>query len=288
MAARCIRPMPCAVFAFAVQSTHLQSAKAFLMPSDSVSFDRAVDYYDQTRGFPPGVDAEIAPLFVRAGGLTKDSRVLEIGVGTGRIALPLARHVGAYFGADLSAGMLGRLRGKQRGEPVYVAQADITQLPYAAASFDAVVAVHVFHLVPRWRDALEEVRRALKPGGVLLHGGGQPSGENQLDQVWRQAVQPKEAQPALAYRAVDSDFLEEAGWSAVGDQLYHYNVERSPLDYLDAIQRRLWSRCWKMSDEEIERGYRAVKAYVDEHYPDPAQPISTPQTFRVRVYRPPM
>src|SRR5690606_5862653 len=107
------------------------------MNSQSVSFDRAVEYYDHTRGFPPGIEPHIAALFVGAGGLSSQSRVLEIGVGTGRIALPLARHVGAYFGVDLSAGMLGKLRGKQQSEPIHVAQGDITQLPFAAASFDA-------------------------------------------------------------------------------------------------------------------------------------------------------
>jgi hypothetical protein len=50
---------------------------------------------------------------------------------------------------------------------------------------------------------------------------------------------------------------------------------------------RIWSSCWKMSDEEIEAGYQTMLAYIQEHYPDPTQLIAAEQAFRVRAYRPP-
>ena len=37
------------------------------MPSDSIAFDRAADYYDSTRGFPPGEDRAVAAMIARAG-----------------------------------------------------------------------------------------------------------------------------------------------------------------------------------------------------------------------------
>lgn len=90
--------------------------------AESVAFDRAADYYDATRAFPSGVEQEAAAAIVRAGKLTNSSRVLEIGIGTGRIALPLARHVGEIYGIDLSRPMLLRLRTKQQNEPVNLVQ----------------------------------------------------------------------------------------------------------------------------------------------------------------------
>jgi ubiquinone/menaquinone biosynthesis C-methylase UbiE len=59
----------------------------------SVVFDRAVAFYDRTRGLPLQAEtwmAEVVGVQVPAG-----SPVLEIGIGTGRIALPLVRHGGA-------------------------------------------------------------------------------------------------------------------------------------------------------------------------------------------------
>jgi ubiquinone/menaquinone biosynthesis C-methylase UbiE len=43
--------------------------------------------------------------------------------------------------------------------------ADATALPFADVRFDAVVSVHVFHLLPAWRVALAEVQRVLAPAG---------------------------------------------------------------------------------------------------------------------------
>ncbi len=65
-----------------------------------ISFDRAVDYYDQTRGFPPGVAEQVAG--TAAGMLAPNSAVIEVGIGTGRIAKPLAAMGYKIFGLDIS------------------------------------------------------------------------------------------------------------------------------------------------------------------------------------------
>ena len=44
----------------------------------SVSFDRAADIYDETRGFPPGIAAHVGALLRDAGHLTPESRVLDV------------------------------------------------------------------------------------------------------------------------------------------------------------------------------------------------------------------
>src|SRR5262245_28598658 len=134
--------------------------------SESVAFDRAADYYDQTRGYPPGEERAVASIIAQAGDFNKASRVLEIGVGTGRIALPVSAYTGAYVGVDISRPMMARLKAKQSGEAVYVAEADATLLPFAEHSFDGAAAVHVFHLIPGWQKALAELKRVLRPGAM--------------------------------------------------------------------------------------------------------------------------
>ena len=139
---------------------------------DSIPFDRAVDYYDQTRGFPPGVERDVALLLARLGALDGSSRVLEVGVGTGRIALPLAAHAGAIYGLDLSRPMMERLRSKQQDERVFLVQGDACRLPYPAATFHATIAVHVFHLIRDWRTVVNEIARVLRPDGRLISAWG--------------------------------------------------------------------------------------------------------------------
>ena len=64
-----------------------------------------------------------------------------------------------------------------------LAQADATRLPFAAGTFGSVLAVHVLHLIPDWRVAVDEAVRVLRPGGALVasfptdnRAAGEPDG----------------------------------------------------------------------------------------------------------------
>ncbi len=259
------------------------------MSTDSVAFDRAADYYDRTRGFPPGVETEVAALIARVGGFTSSSRVLEIGVGTGRIALPLSAHVRGYYGIDLARPMMDRLRAKQTDEPVYVAQGDATRLPFPDHVFDGVIAVHVFHLIPAWREVLGEVTRVLRPGAPLVHGGNGRVVMDKLQEIWRETThEAHEAEGAIPHRA-RMTFLADNGWRPQGEaQTAHFVSYRAPQDFLNSMEGRYFSSTWRMSDEQIARGIAAVRAYVAEHYPDPTLREAVEANFQVQAYLPPL
>jgi ubiquinone/menaquinone biosynthesis C-methylase UbiE len=76
----------------------------------SVAFDRAAGYYDESRGLGPEVQELVADRIEEAAG--PGARLLEVGVGTGRIALPLHRRGRRVVGVDLSLPMLERYRAK--------------------------------------------------------------------------------------------------------------------------------------------------------------------------------
>ncbi len=259
------------------------------MPPQSVAFDRAVDFYDQTRGFPPGQAAFIARLITQAGDLTPASRVLEIGVGTGRIALPVAPHVGAYYGIDISAPMMARLRAKQDGERVYLARADATRLPFPDAAFDAIIGVHVFHLIPDWRAALNELRRALRPGGRLLHAWtkADPAYQRVWD-TWRIALGPEIEQDVGVHWRHHATFLEDEGWLPTGPALTHaFIVEKAPLTLVDDLRARLWSQTWRLTDEQIEIGATALRQAVQAEFAQPENVHQFTSHFHARAFRPP-
>lgn len=245
----------------------------------SVVFDRAADFYDNSRGFPPGEESAVAAMMAQAGGLSPSSRVLEIGVGTGRIALPLAPHTGRFYGVDLSSLMMERLRAKQNGELIYLSLADASRLPFPADTFDAVVVVHVFHLVANLEGVINELARVLKPGAPLLHG------KNQMDKDMTELRTP-------ARRSSDWDrpfeVLDQLGWRQQGSTHEHRFVhEFVPLQIAEAFRQRLWSSTWTMTDDEIERGAAAIEAIARSRYDDPSQPVTTTSAFCVDVYAPP-
>lgn len=257
-------------------------------PSQSISFDRAVTFYDQTRAFQPGEDIKVAAMIVQASGFTPSARVLEIGVGTGRIALPLAPRVGQLIGVDISTGMMNRLRQKQTGKTIYLAQADAVSLPFAERQFDGVVAVHVFHLVSDWRAALSEVRRVLKPGGVLVHGlGGRESIFEVMESVFKKHLPQQQTEGGLP-RHYYTTFLEDSGWRPAGEKLtLEYAYEKTPQTYVDEIRGRIWSSTWQLSDEQIKACAGEMHDLLQARFHDMTKPIGITRSFDVRAYFPP-
>src|SRR5688500_5376226 len=147
----------------------------------SGSFDRAAHIYDETRGFPPGVGDLVAE--AAEGLLAGRLAVLAIGVGTGRIARPLLARGVRVTGRDGSGNVVAA--------PPSLVQGAAEALPLASASFDAVLSVHVLHLIPAWQASLAEMRRVLRPGGVILSGYDWRSNDApgaRLMERWRQFV----------------------------------------------------------------------------------------------------
>ena len=107
-----------------------------------------------------------------------NGRVLELGCGTGRVSLPLAKAGVELVGIDRSAAMLDRLRsrtglasfGKARGT-LALARGDIRALPFAPRAFAMVIAPYgLLQSLLRDRDlaaTLDSVARVLRRGGVF-------------------------------------------------------------------------------------------------------------------------
>lgn len=97
--------------------------------------------------------------------------VLEIGGGSGAMAASMARaypHVRLTV-TDVDEAMVSPARARLSHDAnVTVQVADVTDLPFADASFDAVASYLMLHHVIDWPGALREVRRVLRPGGQLI------------------------------------------------------------------------------------------------------------------------
>lgn len=99
----------------------------------------------------------------------KDEKVLELGVGTGK-SFPFYPPGTEVTAIDISEKMLARARrrAERLGTNVTLQVADAQSLPFADASFDAVVTTFVFCSVPDALQGLREAKRVLKRGGKLL------------------------------------------------------------------------------------------------------------------------
>lgn len=111
--------------------------------------------------------------------------VLDVGCGTGTLAIAAKRHVGAtgtVHGIDASPEMIARADKKARkaGVEVVFKNGAAQALPFPDAHFDAVLSTLMLHHLPRKarQECACEMRRVLKPGGrVLAVDFGEPSRE---------------------------------------------------------------------------------------------------------------
>jgi len=108
----------------------------------------------------------VVPTMARLGGRLEGCRVLEVGCGRGFGAALLLDLLGAEVvdAIDIDPLMV-RLARRRLGARVDVQIADIVETGAEGSSYDAVVDMGAIHLEPRWREALREMARVLRPAG---------------------------------------------------------------------------------------------------------------------------
>jgi len=103
--------------------------------------------------------------------LTPDSTVLDVGCGTGSLALILAPHVARVHGLDVSPEMMRIARGKAEEQGADNVSFHVGTLPTATfepESLDVVMAWSLLHLVPDRAATLKTLYDLCKPGGSLV------------------------------------------------------------------------------------------------------------------------
>jgi SAM-dependent methyltransferase len=120
-------------------------------------YSRQAKTYDETRSASPSV---LGPLREALDG-APGPRLLDVGGGTGNYAAALRDEGWNPVVCDRSPDMLARAAAKG----LESVPADAQELPFADASFDAVMCVSMLHHVDDWPRALAEQRRVLRPGG---------------------------------------------------------------------------------------------------------------------------
>ncbi|MCM3262711.1 MULTISPECIES: class I SAM-dependent methyltransferase [Streptomyces] len=126
---------------------------------------RAADWDSRFPDDGPAYAAAVAGLGLRSG-----DRVLDAGCGTGRALPALRAAVGAsgmVVGVDLTPAMLHAAVRAGRHRDGRLLLADVAALPLRSGSFDAVFAAGLISHLPRPAENLRELRRVVRPGGIL-------------------------------------------------------------------------------------------------------------------------
>ena len=254
--------------------------------SASVPFDRAVEYYDRTRGLSEEATQQTTALL--AGELRDRGLCLEVGVGTGLVSLPLAAAGLPMVGLDLSAPMLARLMEKAGGRsPFPLVRADATELPFADDRLGGAVIRHVLHLVPEWRQVISELVRVIDGGGIVLLARGDipPAWREATDRFRALAGEPSFARgleawdPGTVDRAFEGHGARPRSLPAIAER-----VPQSLGSFLDQMADGLHSWTWDV-EESVRRAAAAdVRGWALERFGTLDPPEARDVSIEWRAY----
>ena len=141
------------------------------MSTDTLFWDRIAESYSKSPvANPSAFERKIEVTKARMRG---DHTVLDIGCGTGSLALRLADVGATVHGLDLSVEMIRIARAKAQAAAAgnvtfHVGAFDSNFDTFDRHSLDGICAYSLLHLVPDRRDALARIHRLLKPGGFFV------------------------------------------------------------------------------------------------------------------------
>lgn len=220
--------------------------------TDTIDYDRAAAEYAQHRQVHP----EVLRNLVVDGEVDGDSKVLEVGCGTGNYILALERQVGPVcWGVDPSEGMLARARARSGGVRFLPGRAE--RLDFPPGFFDLVFSVDVAHHVEDRRTFFREAYRVLKAGGKLC---------TVTDSEWiirnrrPLAVYFPETVPVELKRyprmAQLQDVMEQSGFGALSEKMVEFPYG---LTELQAYRDKAFSSLHLISEEAFQRGIKRLE-----------------------------
>ncbi len=281
--------------------------------ASSFSFDPLADLYDATRGYPPDVAQQIAHDIAQALDARPGTRFLEVGVGTGRIAVPLATQGFDYSGVDISGKMIAYCMAKLReqgwqeearlwgslpdeqgmqatevwrfrqADPparMRLALADMMALPFANASFDVSLGVHVFHLVPDWQQAIREAMRVVHPGGLFVRCWDRHTSEEKelIDRKWKEILAELgvEIRNSRSFSGgVIEQWLRADGLQPEIVSLTRWETLTTPRERVEHFVRRVTSDSHRLPDELFSVASERLERWAQDSF---GERLNTPHT----------
>jgi SAM-dependent methyltransferase len=198
-------------------------------------------------------------------------RCLEIGVGTGRIGLPLHRAGVDMMGLDLSMPMMKKLLEKAGSDPFPLVRGDATRLPFRDDVFGAALIVHVLHLIPNWRDALGELVRVLRPGATIVSSIGddnndEPSMWEEMQGKFRELSGAPPRFPGFRRTAEIDDAMASAGASPRELERVPEIKPHNAREIADLMESGVFSFTWDLDPAARTAAAEKLREWAKERY----------------------
>jgi SAM-dependent methyltransferase len=251
-----------------------------------VDFSANSKIYDRRHG--TAISDQLAQSL--ANHLRRDSRIIDIGAGTGRVGLALARNSFKVVAVDPAVPMLQTMQGKSSDSPVLLVAAEGTRLPFRGNCADAVILARLLYLVTDWQSLLREAKEVLKLGGVLFHEWA----NGDLNEEW---VQVREKARSLFQEAgveipfhpgakseVDVDsYLRDLGFHRLEQIEAGAGPAITLADFLSKIQSGEFSYVWNVPKHVQDSCLPQLRRWCESKF-DLYRPAPMPAALRWVVY----
>jgi SAM-dependent methyltransferase len=252
--------------------------------SESVRFDRAAEIYDQTRALSAEAMARTTKLL--AAEFEGRGRVLEVGVGTGLLALPLHEAGVALAGLDLTAAMVAKLVEKAGGgSPFPLVLADAMRMPFDDDAFGGAYLRWVLHLVPDWPVVLAETVRVVRPGGLfLVELGAYDETRLQIQQrfgeIARVSLDPVGLDWA-DYASLDAEMSDHGATLRILPPV-HEESDETIGAFVEGIDEGRYSWTWTVDEDVRRRAAAELRTWAAERFGplDDVRRLTYPQVWR--------
>jgi SAM-dependent methyltransferase len=210
--------------------------------------------------------------FVQSLKLEPGMRVLDVACGTGNLALPAARLGAVVTGVDIAPNLLEQARAtaKREGLTVQFDEGDAENLPYADASFDAVITMFGAMFAPRPELTAAELKRVCRPGGFIAMANWTPTGFiGQMFKVVASHVPPPPNMPSPLLWGVEDVVRERLGEGVssleTSRHSVHFTFPSSPVGAVDVF-RRYYGPSQQAFTALDENGQNALQHEMEQHW----------------------
>ncbi|MFO1265495.1 MAG: class I SAM-dependent methyltransferase [Rubrivivax sp.] len=227
-------------------------------------YDAIGSGYRATRRADPGIVGALHDHL----GILAAGRYLDVGCGSGNYTVALAARGGEWTGIDPSTTMLAEASRAHAGVAWHLGEAG--NLPFADGTFDGAIATLVIHHFKELRRPLQEVRRVLRSGRLVIF----TAFPEQMQRYWLCHYFPRMLERSartMPAEAVVRQALRSAGFTDVQvspfqvtsqlQDLFLYSGKQRPELYLDAVVRANISSFATLCEEsELAAGLEALAA----------------------------
>ncbi|MFX0014986.1 MAG: class I SAM-dependent methyltransferase [Promethearchaeota archaeon] len=260
------------------------------MDFSKTCFDWASSFYDYSRAVPDDLINKISIILKKHIEILSTSKILEVGVGTGRIAIPLSKKLNiTTIGVDISYKMLQKCHTKiKSSNSLQLLLADALSLPFSNTQFDVILTCHLLHLLPNIFDFIKNLKPILVRHGyfinleayinfhqtipfVIYYG---KLAENGFHHIFRGDI----------VRRSLIIYLTRKGWSHT-----QYVVESNRYilmnDLVRFIRERVFSHQRAIADDLHLRSLEYLNMEIERKIIDLSEEVIVPATSRINIFQ---